>query len=93
MSTSKFIKTIVNLVARPPLDLSKTSIYVYFIQVFASKFTFLGCFCTENFTFNKHAPHPPMENFNALGVFITNNTVFIYLCASAMRQNQGGQEN
>ena len=31
---------------------------LYFI--FASKFTFLSCFCTENFTFNKY--HPPKKN-------------------------------
>ena len=53
---------IVHLVARPPL--AKTSIYVYFIQFFASKFTFLGYFCTENFTPYKR---PLMENFVPLG--------------------------
>ena len=77
MSTSKFIVMItiiiVNLVARPPLDLSKISICVYFIHFFASKFTLLAYFCTEISPLAS-AP-PPYGKCHPLGAFIMNNSL------------------
>ena len=54
------------------------SIYVYFIQYFASKFTFLGYFCTK---ISPLLNDPLSENFTSPGRFLWTISMFCRKCS------------